>query len=129
LKGGEVIMSGREDAFGHRKLGGIGAITGDLIKEITGENIIYQQVAYLMRSGSPDSLDLMVAMNYATMAADLAVNGSSGRMVALRNGIYTHVALKVTSEGTKNVDVPALYDKENYRPKIRQVEGIPMFLY
>ncbi len=129
LQGGEVIMSGKEDAFGHRKLGGIGAITGDLIKELTGENIIYQQVAYLMRSGSPDSLDLMVAMNYATMAADLAVSGSSGRMVALRNGIYTHVPLKVTSEGKKNVDVPALYDEENYRPKIRQVDGVPMFLY
>jgi 6-phosphofructokinase 1 len=129
LEGGEVVMSGKADAFGHRKLGGIGAITGDLIKELTGANIIYQQVAYLMRSGSPDSLDLMVAMNYATMAADLAVSGSSGRMVALRNGIYTHVPLKVTNEGKKNVDVPALYDVENYRPKIRQVDGIPMFLY
>lgn len=129
LMGGEVIMTGKEDAFGHRKLGGIGAITGDLIKELTGENIIYQQVAYLMRSGRPDSLDLMVAMNYATMAADLAVSGSSGRMVALRNGIYTHVPLKVTSEGKKIVDVGALYDEENYRPKIRQVDGVPMFLY
>jgi 6-phosphofructokinase 1 len=129
LKGGEIIMSGKEDAFGHRKLGGIGAITGDLIKELTGENIIYQQVAYLMRSGSPDSLDLMVAMNYATMAADLAVSGSSGRMVALNKGIYTHVPLSVTSEGKKNVDVSALYDEENYRPKIRQVDGVPMFLY
>ena len=75
------------------------------------------------------AFDLMVAMNYATMAADLAVSGSSGRMVALRNGIYTHVPLKVTNEGKKNVDVPALYDVENYRPKIRQVDGIPMFLY
>jgi 6-phosphofructokinase 1 len=129
LQGGEVIMSGKADAFGHRKLGGIGAITGDLIKELTGENIIYQQVAYLMRSGSPDSLDLMVAMNYAAMAADLAVGGTSGRMVALRNGIYTHVPLQVTSEGKKNVDIGVLYDKENYRPRIRQVDGVPMFLY
>lgn len=129
IRGGEVVMTGREDAFGHRKLGGIGAITGDLIKELTGENIIYQQVAYLMRSGSPDSLDLMVAMNYATMAADLAVSGSSGRMVALRSGIYTHVPLKVTDAGKKNVDVAALYDEQHYRPKIRQVDGVPMFLY
>lgn len=129
LLGGDIVMSGKADAFGHRKLGGIGAVTGDLIKELTGENIIYQQVAYLMRSGSPDSLDLMVAMNYATMAADLAVGGSSGRMVALRNGIYTHVSLNMTSEGKKNVDVPALYDEEKYRPKLHQVDGMPMFLY
>ena len=39
--------------------------------------VLYQQVAYLMRSGAPDSLDLMVATNYAVMAADLAVDGVS----------------------------------------------------
>ena len=43
-----------------------------------GPDIIYQQVGYLMRSGSPDSLDLMVATNYAVMAADLALDGSTG---------------------------------------------------
>ena len=38
-------------------------MVGDLISEFTGEDIIFQHVAYLMRSGSPDSLDLMVATN------------------------------------------------------------------
>ena len=99
-----------------------------MIKELTGENIIYQQVAYLMRSGSPDSLDLMVAFNYATMAADLAVSGHTGRLVALRDGIYTHVPLTLTREGVKRVDVDSLYDRQNYRPLIRKVEGMPMFL-
>jgi 6-phosphofructokinase 1 len=127
--GGEVILRGREDAFGHKKLGGIGAIAGDLLREITGEHVIYQQVAYMMRSGSPDSLDLMVAINYAVMAADLAVGRSFGRMVALRNGIYTNVPLTVTREGVRRVDVGELYDVENYRPKVRHVDGKPMFLY
>ena len=71
---------------------------------------MYQQVAYLMRSGRPDSLDLMVATNYAVMAADLAVEGASGRMVALRGGTYTAVPLSVTREGVKRVDVGELYD-------------------
>jgi 6-phosphofructokinase 1 len=48
IEGGEVMMRGREDAFGHKKLGGIGAVTGDLLREITSQNIIYQQLAYLM---------------------------------------------------------------------------------
>lgn len=126
--GGDMVLRGREDAFGHKKLGGVGAVLGDLIRESTGENIIYQQVAYLMRSGSPDSLDLMVAFNYATMAADLAVSGTTGGMVALRNGLYTHVPLTLTREGVKRVDVAALYDSENYRPRIRKIEGMPMFL-
>jgi 6-phosphofructokinase len=128
IEGGEMVLRGKEDAYGHKKLGGIGAITGDLIKEITGEEIIYQQVAYLMRSGSPDSLDLMVGFNYATMAADLIMNARYGRMVALRSGIYTNVPIGVIGKGAKRVDVGALYDVASYRPKLRNVEGMPMFL-
>ncbi|MDJ0496805.1 MAG: 6-phosphofructokinase [Acidimicrobiia bacterium] len=129
MEGGEMVLSGAEDAYGHRKLGGIGVLTGELLKEKTGEGIIFQQVAYLMRSGSPDSLDLMVALNYAVMAADLAMEGASGRMVALRGGTYTSVPISVTSEGVKRVDVDELYDVENYRAKVRHVIGKPMFLY
>jgi len=129
LAEGEMVLSGDEDAYGHRKLGGIGEITGSLLTEITGEAIIYQQVAYLMRSGRPDSLDMMVATNYANMAADLALEGSSGRMVALRGGTYTNVPISETSDGVKRVDVDELYDMEQYRPKIRHVMGKPMFLY
>lgn len=129
LQEGNMVLTGDEDAYGHRKLGGIGAVTGTLLTELTGEDIIYQQVAYLMRSGRPDSLDLMVATNYANMAADLALDGSSGRMVALRGGTYTNVPIAVTSEGVKRVDVDELYDASEYRPKIRHVMGKPMFLY
>jgi 6-phosphofructokinase len=129
IEEGEMILSGEADAYGHRKLGGIGAVTGSLLTELTGERIIYQQVGYLMRSGRPDSLDLMVATNYANMAADLALEGMSGRMVALRGGTYTNVPITETSEGVKRVDVAELYDTEKYRPKIRHVMGKPMFLY
>lgn len=127
--GGEVHLSGAADAYGHRKLGGIGETTGAMIKELTGQDIISQELGYLMRSGRPDSLDLMVAINYAVMAADLAVEGEKGRMVALRSGTYTNVPVSVTGDGAKRVDVDALYDAETYRPKLRQVAGKPMFLY
>jgi 6-phosphofructokinase 1 len=129
IEGGDLVLSGEEDAFGHRKLGGVGAQLGDLLARRTGEGIIYQQLAYLMRSGSPDSLDLMVATNYAVMAADLALERSSGRMVALRNGSYTTVPISATREGVKRVDVDELYDSSEYRPKVRHVTGKPMFLY
>jgi len=129
IAGGEMMLTGEEDAYGHRKLGGIGQITGELLKERTGESIINQQIGYLMRSGNPDSLDLMVATNYAVMAADLALDGSSGRMVALRSGTYTSVPISVTREGVKRVDVDELYDATEYTPKVRHVTGKPMFLY
>ncbi len=129
IVGGDMVVSGEADAYGHRKLGGIGAVVGELITEITGEEIVLQHVAYLMRSGSPDSLDLMVATNYAVMAADLILEGASGRMVALRSGTYTNVPINVTREGVKRVDVDELYDVDEYRPKVRHVAGKPMFLY
>jgi len=123
------VMGGTADAYGHRKLGGIGAQTGEALKEITGEGIIYQQIGYLMRSGQPDSLDLMVAINYAVMAADLLLEGTDGRLVALRNGSYVNVPVEVVRQGVKRADVDALYDVDEYRPKIRHVDGKPMFLY
>ena len=129
LEGGQMHLSGEADAYGHRKLGGVGELLGEEIKQVTGEGIITQKLGYLMRSGAPDSLDLMVATNYAVMAADLAVEGSRGRMVALRSGTYTNVPISVTGEGAKRVDVDALYDVEQYRPKVRHVAGKPMFLY
>ena len=129
LAGGDMVLSGEEDAYGHRKLGGVGELTAALLKEATGEDMIVQVVGYLMRSGAPDSLDLMVATNYAVMAADLAVEGASGRMVALRSGTYTAVPISATREGVKRVDVDELYDAEAYRPKLRHVAGKPMFLY
>ena len=129
LEEGEMLLAGEADAYGHRKLGGIGALTAELLKVQTGQDTIYQQIGYLKRSGAPDSLDLMVATNYAVMAADLAIEGASGRMVALRGGTYTHVPISVTREGVKRVDVDELYDAEAYRPKVRHVLGKPMFLY
>ncbi len=129
LSGGAVVEFGEADAYGHRKLGGIGDITGDALKQLTGENIISQKLGYLMRSGAPDALDLMVGTNYAHLAVDLLVAGSSGRMVALRDGAYTHVAMSMVTSGVKRVDVDELYDVANYRPKVRHVLGKPMFLY
>jgi len=129
LVGGEMVKGGPEDAYGHQKLGGIGQVTSELLKERTGQGMIYQQLGYLMRSGTPDALDLMVAINYAVMATDLVVEGVSGRLVALRNGNYVNVPLDVLGQGVKRVDVDSLYDVQQYLPKIRHVDGKPMFLY
>ncbi|MCX7706606.1 MAG: ATP-dependent 6-phosphofructokinase [Anaerolineae bacterium] len=127
--GGTIVESGEADAYGHRKLGGIGQITADLIKKYTGEHMIYQQLGYMMRAGAPDSLDRMVALSFANLATDLIAKGRSGRMVALRDGKYTHIPLSTVISGIKRVDVDELYDRENYRPKVANMLGKPMFLY
>jgi ATP-dependent phosphofructokinase / diphosphate-dependent phosphofructokinase len=127
--GGQVVEYGQEDAYGHKKLGGIGQITGAALKQITGIDIVQQQLAYLMRAGAPDSLDRMVAISYASLAVDQLLQGHSGRMVALQNGQYTTVPVDTCTQGLKRVDVVELYDTKQYRPKVSHMIGKPMFLY
>jgi len=129
LTGGAMVLSGESDAYGHRRLGGIGEETGAILKELTGEDVLNQRLSYLMRSGTPDSLDQMAAVNYANTAIDLFLKGVFGRLVALSRGIYTDIPLSTIMTGQKRVDVRELYDIEEYRPKIRHVSGKPMFLY
>jgi 6-phosphofructokinase 1 len=59
----------------------------------------------------------------------LLQRGEHGRMVALANGNYDHVPIDTLLNGTKAVDVEALYDAETYRARLMRVEGMPMFLY
>lgn len=129
MVGGDMTLSGECDAYGHRKLGGIGEETGAILKKLTGEDVLNQRLSYLMRSGAPDSLDLMVAVNFANMAIDLFLKGTYGRLVALSGGIYTDIPMSTVSTGQKRVDVRELYDIQAYRPKVRHVTGKPMFLY
>jgi ATP-dependent phosphofructokinase / diphosphate-dependent phosphofructokinase len=128
MEGSDVIETGEADAFGHRKLGGVGLLLSDEIKRLTGQDIIYQQLAYMMRSGAPDSLDRMVAMSYGTLAIQLIKRNEYGKMVALHGGKYTTVPVDMILAGKKRVDVPSFYDIETYRPKIKDFMGVPMFL-
>jgi 6-phosphofructokinase 1 len=127
--GGEIVQRGEADAYGHQKLGGIGLVVTEEIKRRSGINIMYQQAAYMMRSGAPDSLDRMVARSFGTLALDQVSMGHTGRMVALQQGVYTTVPLEMVISGKKTLDVTAFYDAKNYRPKLRDVLGKPMFLY
>ncbi|HTK82223.1 MAG TPA: 6-phosphofructokinase [Bacteroidota bacterium] len=127
--GGEMLMSGEADAYGHKKLGGIGEYVAAEIEKRSGVRTVFQQLAYLMRSGAPDALDLMVSTSYGYLATDLLLKKQSGRMVALRDGKYTTVSANIITEGKKRVDVDELYDIPNYRPKVAHLLGKPMFLY
>ena len=128
MEGGEVIETGEADAYGHRKLGGVGEITAEAIKKLTGQNVMYQQLGYLMRSGAPDSLDRMVAMSYGNLAVQLIRRNETGKLVALHGGKYTTVPVEMVMAGKKRVDVTSFYDIEEYKPRVRDFMGVPMFL-
>ena len=128
MEGGDVHETGEMDAYGHRKLGGIGMVVAEAVKKRTGSNVMYQQVGYMMRSGAPDSLDRMVASSFGNLAWQMVERGDTGRMVALHGGKYTTIPVTMVLAGKKIVDVASYYDIEKYRPKIKDFMGVPMFL-
>ena len=127
--GSEVIESGEPDAYGHRRVGGIGEVLGKALEQRTEQGIVNQSLAYLMRAGPPVALDRMVASAFGTMAVQSLEAGETGLMMALRDGNYATVPVDTCIQGEKRVDVEELYDSDAYRPIIRNVRGKPMYLY
>src|SRR5213082_3426536 len=119
--GGEFVETGNPDAFGNRRLGGIGGVLSDYLEKRGHDKVIYQRLAYLMRSGAPDSLDMLVANNFGSLAADLVRHGEHGKLVAVVDGRYSAAPIGITGEGKKRVDIDRYYDVENYRPKVENV--------
>jgi len=136
FKGAEMIFSNQEtDAYGHKKLGGIGnMVSAELVartpKYNKGESIqtINQRMSYMTRSGHPDAIDSIVPMVYGNLAMDLILEGKSGRMVCLKNGRYDHVSFEVVTEYDKKIDVDRFYDTERYRPHYHNCMGMPQFI-
>jgi len=126
--GGEIVERGEADAYGHRKLGGIGQMISDDLKKITGVKTMFQQLTYVIRSGPPDSLDRMVGMAYGTIAMNLIKENRTGEMAALKGGSYTTIPIESVISGKKFADMDSYYDKVNYLPKVKDFLSHPMFL-
>ncbi len=126
--GGEILEGGEEDAYGHKKLGGIGAWLSREVRERTGRETLEQKLAYLMRAGAPDSLDRMVGMAFGTMAFEALQGGQSGLLTAVVEGLYRSVPLSEVRAGARPAKVEENYDSEEYRPRLRELEGRTMVI-
>jgi 6-phosphofructokinase len=135
FKGGEMIFSDSErDAYGHAKLGGIGDVVSQKIKELSAKynkgkiiNIINQKLGYLVRGGNPDALDSIVPMAYGNLALDLILKGVHGRIVVLKNGRYDNVPIDVVAASKKVVRLSD-YNTERLRPYYHSFEMKPFLL-
>jgi len=135
FKGGEMIFAGSEkDAYGHSKLGGIGDVVSQKIKELSGKynkgktiNIINQKLGYMVRGGDPDALDSIVPMAYGNLALDLILKGVHGRIVVLKNGRYDNVPIDVVTSSKKIVKLSE-YNTERLRPYYHSFEMKPFLL-
>jgi len=129
-----VYSDEKQDQFGHKKLGGIGDRVSDAIRELSPQfhhgkqvNVVNQRLGYLVRSGDPDALDSIVPMAYGNLALDLILEGRSGLLVAVRNGVYGPVPVDLVVE-KKVVDVSRFYNTERMRPKYNTFGGQPVFI-
>ncbi len=132
----EMVYEDQEtDMFGHKKLGGVGDRVARALKEISPNynnghrvNVINQRLGYLVRCGDPDAMDSIVPMAFGNLAMDLILQGTSGRLVNIRNGRYDNVPIEVVTSRKKTVDVKKFYNKERLRPTYEKFEGAPVFI-
>jgi 6-phosphofructokinase len=136
FEGGDMVFE-REttDDYGHKKLGGIGDLVSEKLKELSPKynngktiNTIPQKLGYLVRGGDPDSIDSIVPMAYGNLALDLILKGVHGRLVVLKNGRYDNLPLDVVTSTKKVVNVKEHYNFERLRPHYKSFEMKPLFL-
>jgi len=136
FEGGEMVFKeARMDAYGHKKLGGIGDLVSSELRERAAEynkgkpiDIINQKLGYLVRCGDPDAIDSIVPMAYGNLALDLILDKIHGRLVVLQNGRYDNVPIEVVTSSKKNVNVKEHYNTERLRPHYKSFEMKPLFL-
>lgn len=130
-----VLQDTAKDAYGHPKLGGVGTIVGNRLKELSpkynnGEmvNIVNQRLGYLVRGGNPDAIDSIVPMAFGNLALDLVLKDIHGRVVVLKNGRYDNLPIDVVTGREKKVNVAQYYNTERLRPHYRSFEMQPLFI-
>jgi 6-phosphofructokinase 1 len=136
FKGGEMVFEdATQDAYGHKKLGGIGDLVSEELKNRSAKfndgkkiNIVNQKLAYLVRGGSPDAIDSIVPMAYGNLALDLILQGVHGRLVVLKNGRYDNMPIEVLCGQSKVVNVNRFYNIDRLRPHYKKFSMQPLFI-
>jgi 6-phosphofructokinase 1 len=123
FEGGEMVFAKETtDAYGHKKLGGIGDRVSEKLKELSPKfnngkevNTITQTLGYLVRGGDPDAIDSIVPMAYGNLALDLILSKVHGRLVVLKNGRYDNMPIDVVTSSKKVVNVKEHYNIDRLR--------------
>ncbi len=91
------------DAFGHVRLGGIGAFLEREIEARTGEEARATVLGHVQRGGSPTAYDRVLATRFGLHAVDAVHDGESGVMVALQGTDIVRVKLAEATAELKTV--------------------------
>jgi 6-phosphofructokinase 1 len=136
FEGGEMVFEHETtDAFGHKKLGGIGDLVSEKLKELSPKynggksiDVVNQKLGYLVRCGDPDAIDSIVPMAYGNLALDLLLSKVHGRLVVLKNGRYDNMPIDAVVASKKVVNIKEHYNLERLRPHYKSFEMKPLFI-
>jgi 6-phosphofructokinase 1 len=126
-QGGTLHEGAVVDAYGRGRLGGVGEVLASACRQASAEDVIVQNLGYLMRSGPPDATDRQIALAFGSLAVELLAAGRSGVMCAVQNGRLAPIDIRSPLLGEKRVSVARSYDEKSYRPKLSAIEGMPLF--
>jgi 6-phosphofructokinase 1 len=136
FEGGEMVYEQETtDAYGHKKLGGIGDLVSEKLRELSPKynngksiDVINQKLGYLVRCGDPDAIDSIAPMAYGNLALDLLLSRVHGRLVVLKNGRYDNMPVDAVTATKKVVNVKEHYNIERLRPHYSSFEMKPLFI-
>jgi len=97
------------DAFGHARLGGIGAALEGEIERRTGFETRVTILGHVQRGGTPLAFDRVLATRFGVTAMDAVDGGRFGTMVGLRGTEIVEVPLEEALREPKLLD-PTLYE-------------------
>lgn len=106
--GSYVISTMKKDAFGHVRLGGIGAVLADEIERRLGFETRSTVLGHIQRGGTPSAFDRVLGIRYGVRAVELVEQGVFGRMVALHGNRIVDIDINAVSHELKMVD-PELF--------------------
>lgn len=92
------------DAFGHPRLGGIGAALEKELEARTGFETRATVLGHIQRGGSPTAYDRVLGTRFGLRAVEAAHEGRGGTMVALRGTDIELVSLEEATTQPKTVD-------------------------
>ncbi|MDH3227979.1 MAG: ATP-dependent 6-phosphofructokinase, partial [Thermoleophilia bacterium] len=92
------------DAFGFARLGGVAYRIAPVLERLTGFETRVTVLGHTQRGGTPTAFDRVLATRLGVAAADLAIDGQSGVMVAVRGTEIVPVPLAEACEEIKGVN-------------------------
>jgi 6-phosphofructokinase 1 len=117
--GKEITLEQREDAFGHARLGGIGAWLSEQIRQKTSWDSRAVALGHPQRGGTPSPIVRIMGPLFGSAAVEACLKGAWGKMVSAK-GIapacqISLVDLEEATKGLNLVDVKRHYNIERYQ--------------